>query len=136
MKNIQTKLISYSVILISSTILLLVPAISGLFVRNMSHLSEQAALSVLHAMAVGLDEDFYQLRVDKIRMALAGTARHFPVVNSFALDRNGVVLSDGTKQNPMAGAVLQDPFAQKLMDQQQEIFVSSKGNLLRKEGNR
>jgi len=119
--SIQSKLVLFSVLLIASIVLLLVPIITGMSIKNIDEQSEGAALSVLSVMAVTLKEDFYQLRVNEIRIALVGSAQHLPVLSSYALDADGIVLSDGNGDNSEVGGRLDSEFVDRLIREEKSM---------------
>lgn len=124
MKTLKSQLITYSILLVGGFALLLSIVVSWLFVKDLNQLSAKATLSVINTMAVSLNESFYQLQVDKIRITIAGASRRLEAISCYALDQNGLIISDGTKDNTKVGTQIQNDFVDSILLKKQEKTIN------------
>jgi signal transduction histidine kinase len=73
---------------------------------------ERALLGAARYLGVHLFDPLYQLDVERLSQEIQETRRWLPVASFFVVDRQGLVLTDGTPANPRYGEALDGPLPQ------------------------
>ncbi len=113
--GIRLKLISFSLFLV----LLVGGTIAVYSIReNRARLLrafQTAALSRIEVLAQSLFNDIYSVDLRSVRRRLESVHADTDVQHTYVFDLDGRVLSDGTKENPLRGQVLSDPFSKAML---------------------
>ncbi|MCJ8332151.1 MAG: ATP-binding protein, partial [Lentisphaeria bacterium] len=75
--------------------------------KNLREMTIQEASIQINGMVLDMEEDIYSLRVKGIRKSLLRIKRDSEVDETFVLDANGLILSDGTLKNPLSNKAFQ-----------------------------
>ncbi len=114
MKNIQTKLTIYSTLLVIISVVLLTIIMTTMQINIIQQTAQAKAMATLNEMSLSLDEDFYNLRISKIKDNLKRTDEALNIIKRYALDENGIILYDGTPENATAGTPFLPDFIKQL----------------------
>ncbi len=115
MTSIRLRLLAYTWAIIAS-VALAVTAVA-IWVESRAHEREfqGATVAILDTLTNAIADDLAVLDVRRVRQHLSG-ARYNPlIVEAFALDVDGLVISDGTGTNRFADMPLPLPFAERLV---------------------
>ena len=83
---------------------------------------QKEGLGIATSMAGFLVGDLYKLNIKGLRYSLEHVRTNPDVSRVYVLDQRGLVLTDGTNENPLRDQRLEDPFADRLM--QSKTWIS------------
>lgn len=107
----------------------LIVSLSFMVTVKMNRQLKNNALTLTATVASSLNDDFWQLRVNEIRTVFSEMMKNNRIISCYALDTEGTLLSDGTRENRNAGEKITEPFFQKLYDSNENRVEVSQGVL-------
>jgi signal transduction histidine kinase/HAMP domain-containing protein len=129
--GIRAKLILFAVAIVLAASVASAALIYLQQFREIRHRAEREAKDVASLVAASIYDELYRLDISaRLREKLKATRANPNITYTFLIDREGVVLSDGTGENPRRDQKLTDPFSALMMNGS-EWVTHVEGNILK-----
>ncbi len=113
--GIQAKLIAYTALIVIGVAAILAYWSTDRQLTAIRELNIRETQTLATNLAIILEEDIYSYQVHRLRLALAGLRRNPYIMDTFILDAEGKILTDGTDENLRRGSIPEDSFSRNLV---------------------
>lgn len=113
---LRNEILRNSLLLLLFFSMTLIISLSVTFTRKMNKQLRTNALTLTTTVANSLKDEFWQLRVYEIRTVFSQIMDDSQILGCYAVDREGVLLTDGTRENRRAGEKIDEPFFLQLYE--------------------